>query len=180
MLVPSKQALALLFNFFAAIFIILINKAVFAKVQFNWPGALTLLHYVVTYGSLAAMKACGAFEPSTKPMTTRMWFLAIVVGVTPCVNNMALEANSVGAYQTGKLLLTPVVVIGEWFMLGKPLSWRRGALLALVTAAASGSMATDFEITWAGAALCLGTWRVRACCVGAACHSDRNVNVHAP
>jgi solute carrier family 35 protein E3 len=100
---PSKQAISLIFNFFAAIFIILINKAVFAKVAFNWPGALTLLHYLVTYGSLAVMRSFGAFEASTKPMTRRMWWLALVVGVTPCVNNMALEANSVGMYQVRPL-----------------------------------------------------------------------------
>ena len=102
------------------------------------------------------MRSCGLFTPSHRPMTRRLWCLAVLSGVTPCVNNMALEANSVGVYQTSKLLLTPVIVAAEWTALRKPLSWRRGLMLAAVTLCATVSMATDFEITVSGAALSLG------------------------
>lgn len=155
MKVISREASALVFNFFSAIGIILVNKAVFSQVQFNWPGALTLLHYVVTYAALWVMKSCGLFTPSEAPMTRRLWVLAFVVGITPCVNNMALEANSVGVYQTAKLLLTPVVVCGEWLLLRKPLSPLRGLLLLIVTVASSVSMATDLTCTAWGVVICL-------------------------
>jgi hypothetical protein len=36
----TPQAGALLFNFLSAIGIILVNKAVFSEVAFNWPGGV--------------------------------------------------------------------------------------------------------------------------------------------
>jgi hypothetical protein len=46
-------------------------------------------------------------------------------------------------------------VVAEWFTLSRRISLTRAVLLALLTAAASTSMATDFAITAYGALLCL-------------------------
>ncbi len=51
-------------------------------------GALTLLHYLVTWAALWALKTAGVFVASDAPMNRQLWALAVVVGITPCVNNM--------------------------------------------------------------------------------------------
>ena len=133
-LVFSREFYALVFNFFASVFIIVINKMVFSVVRFSWPAALTLFHYLVTMALLRVLRCCGVFELGTGGMTRRLWTLSFLMGLSPIINNMSLDMNSVGVYQTSKLLLIPVVVLFEFFSMGKRVSARRALLLLVITA----------------------------------------------
>ena len=92
----SREAGALLFNFIASVSIIVINKVCFSSLQFNFPAALTLMHYVVTMVLLRALRCCKCFELGSGGMTRRLWYLSFLMGISPIVNNMSLEMNSVG------------------------------------------------------------------------------------
>ena len=88
----SREFFALAFNFLSSVFIIIINKMVFSVVNFGWPAALTLLHYVVTLTLLTALRCSGCFPAGSGPMTRRLWILSFLMGISPIVNNMSVCA----------------------------------------------------------------------------------------
>ncbi len=58
----------------------------------------------VTLGLLRLLACCKCFETApASPMTPRLYWLSFLMGISPIINNMSLDMNSVGVYQTSKL-----------------------------------------------------------------------------
>merc|ERR1711871_1574467 len=114
-----QQLCALSFNFASAVMITVINKICFSHVHFEYPTVLSLIHYVMTWTALEIMRRCGWFvSVSPAPQLTDHSYLItlIAVGAAPALNNTALKLNSIGFYQLFKLLLTPGVVLLEYWL----------------------------------------------------------------
>jgi hypothetical protein len=60
------QVGSLAFNFVSAVFLTLLNKYVFAVVNFHWAGSLTVVHYVISYCFLAVLRAAGGFTAESR------------------------------------------------------------------------------------------------------------------
>jgi hypothetical protein len=58
----------------------------------------------VTLGLLRLLACCKCFDAApASPMTPRLYWLSFLMGISPIINNMSLDMNSVGVYQTSKL-----------------------------------------------------------------------------
>jgi solute carrier family 35 protein E3 len=151
----QAQLLSLGFNYLSAVSLVVLNKMVFVGMAFSWPAAMTLFHYAVTLVLLWTLRLAGVFESVKVPMSSRMYLLAVIVGLTPVVNLMALRFSSVGMFQTSKLCLVPLVVLGERLTQGKAVSLARGTALSVVVAATAASIVDDLELTALGLFWCL-------------------------
>ena len=138
----------LTFNFLSAVGIIFVNKFLFSSLStpFNFPLALSIIHYAVTYSGLLLLRHGGVFKPRVGAgMTPRLWLLSVVVGIAPGLNNLSLQLNSVGFYTVVKLLVTPMIVVLEWALQGRTVSSLRG--LALVTVALGVAISSVSDLT---------------------------------
>ncbi|EOD13276.1 hypothetical protein EMIHUDRAFT_119914, partial [Emiliania huxleyi CCMP1516] len=158
----SQHAVYLSFNFAAAVCIVLINKAVFSRINFGFSTTLTLAHYVLNIAGLEALRLCGAFELRPLPLNTSTAVLTVVVGAAPAINNLALKLNDVGFYTTCKLLVTPCIVVLELALFSKRVSLVRGLCLAGVCAGVGAASVSDFSLNLPGLLASLGWARLAA------------------
>jgi len=152
----SQHAVYLSFNFAAAVCIVLINKAVFSRINFGFSTTLTLAHYVLNIAGLEALRLCGAFELRPLPLNTSTAVLTVVVGAAPAINNLALKLNDVGFYTTCKLLVTPCIVMLELALFSKRVSLVRALCLAGVCAGVGAASVSDFSLNLPGLLASLG------------------------
>jgi hypothetical protein len=140
-------------NVFLAIVIIFLNKFLFKTLNFKFPVTLTFLNYIITWTCTEICRQVGVYKqhPHTRmPFNNSLVLLTFVVGITVPINNLSLNANSVGTYQLLKLLVTPSICILEWILNGTTISFQR--VFALILASLGVAMFTvkDIEVTYIG------------------------------
>ena len=161
--VPATQAQQIMFlgfNLVSAIAVTFINKACFARIQFDYPAMLANIHFISTWLCVELLRQFKLFKPMTRrPSLKDPNFLAIVVvvGLVTPLNNSSLQLNGVGFYQIFKLLVTPVVVFLEYVLDGKLLSVTRSTCLAVVCTSVFVSSRAALDFSWAGL-LCASMW----------------------
>lgn len=152
------STVALTFNFFVSVGIILINKLVLGKVGFNFPISLTFIHYIVSWLFMAILKAFSALpaSPSSKPTRfSTLLALGIVMSLSTGFANVSLKYNSVGFYQMAKLAVTPSIVLAEFVSFGKKVSYSKVFALTVVSIGVAVATVTDLQFHFFGACVAL-------------------------
>ena len=123
----------LVFNFVSTVAVTFINKICFSKVEFGYPAALCNVHFAVTLLGVEIVYRIGGFE-KLKPSLRDPNFLVLVlvVGVVTPLNNTSLQLNTIGFYQIFKLLVTPGLLLLDYFLDGKTLPTTRMACILAV------------------------------------------------
>ena len=109
--------------------LIMTNKIIMQKFDFNWPITLSAYHFFCTYGLLEIMCRMKLFERVTTVPKAVCWKNAFfnVCGIV--FMNFNLKMNSVGFYQLSKLCCIPVMVLVNFVVYGKKTPTRTVACL---------------------------------------------------
>lgn len=83
--------------------------------------------------------------------------MVVVLGIVTPLNNTSLKLNSIGFYQLFKLLQTPAVVVFDYFLEHKTLSWARSISLVIVCIFVLISSHADMSFSVYGT-LCASLW----------------------
>ncbi|KAJ7960966.1 Nucleotide/sugar transporter family protein [Quillaja saponaria] len=145
---------AMTFNFVVAVSIILANKLVMGRVGFNYPIFLTLIHYVTAWLLLAFFKALAVLPVSPPSKTTpfsSLFSLGAVMAFASGLANTSLKHNSVGFYQMAKIAVTPTIVLAEFILFRKTISFKKVLALTVVSAGVAVATVTDLEFNLFGA-----------------------------
>uniref|UniRef100_A0A0E0A8G1 Sugar phosphate transporter domain-containing protein n=1 Tax=Oryza glumipatula TaxID=40148 RepID=A0A0E0A8G1_9ORYZ len=121
-------SVALTFNFFVAVGIIMANKMVMGAVGFNFPVALSLIHYIAAWVLMAVLKAFYLLPiapPSKSTPFSSLFALGAVMSFSTGLANISLKHNSVGFYQMAKIAVTPTIVAAEFILFKKKVSLRK-------------------------------------------------------
>ena len=148
------QVLYLTFNLCSTIAVTFINKAVFSRFDFGFVATLCNIHYGITWLGCETMRRMGLFEELKKQPSIfepNFAVVAIVTGLVTPFNNSSLKYNSIGFYQIVKLLVTPCVVVLEYFLDGTTLSYTRALCLVVVCFFVMISSGAALEFSWRGA-----------------------------
>ncbi|VFQ58696.1 unnamed protein product [Cuscuta campestris] len=149
---------AMSFNFMVAVGIILGNKLVMGKVGFNFPIFLTLIHYTCAWILLAIFKALSILPvapPSKSTPFSSLFGLGAVMAFASGLANTSLKHNSVGFYQMAKIAVTPTIVIAEFILFRKKISFCKVLALLVVSVGVAVATVTDLEFNIFGA--CIAT-----------------------
>ena len=154
-----RSRVSLVFNFVAAICIILGNKVVLStSVGFRFPLALTTIGNIGTVIGATALRYkpghC-TWQPQTKTHLMQLGALGVSVGLQNGLSNLSLALNSVSSFQLAKLLSCPIVALLEWRWLGRALSRRRVLLLVVITVAVGIAQKQDFAFTVTGCSVAM-------------------------
>ncbi|KAG5105586.1 hypothetical protein JHK82_042556 [Glycine max] len=125
-------AIALSFNFLVAVGIIFMNKMVLQTVQFKFPILLTLIHYVVSWFLMAILKAFSFLPAAPSSKSTRLstlFTLGFVMSLSTGFANVSLKYNSIGFYQMAKIAVTPSIVLAEFVLYRKKVSFAKVSML---------------------------------------------------
>ncbi|KAI3769127.1 hypothetical protein L6452_00227 [Arctium lappa] len=147
---------ALTFNFLVSVGIIMGNKLVMGSVGFNYPILLTLIHYTSAWLLLAILKAFSLLPPSppTKATPSVMLFaLGVVMAFASGLANTSLKHNSVGFYQMAKIAVTPTIVLAEFILFKKIISFYKVLALVVVSIGVAVATVTDLEFNLFGAGI---------------------------
>ncbi|KAL5981939.1 hypothetical protein ACLOJK_016006 [Asimina triloba] len=127
---------ALTFNFIVAVGIIMANKLVLGKIGFDFPVCLTLIHYATSWFLLAIFKAFSLLPVSPASRSTpfsSLFALGAVMALSTGFANISLLHNSVGFYQMAKIAVTPTIVLAEFILFRKIVSFSKvGVAVATV------------------------------------------------
>lgn len=149
---------ALTFNFWVSVCIILMNKLVLGKVGFNFPILLTFIHYSLSWFLMAIMNAL-SFLPASPPAKSSRFFtlltLGIVMSFSTGLANVSLKYNSVGFYQMTKIAVTPTIVLAEFVLFAKTVSFQKVMTLTIVSIGVAVATVTDLEFHFFGALIAL-------------------------
>ncbi|PNT76040.1 hypothetical protein BRADI_1g43250v3 [Brachypodium distachyon] len=121
-------SVALTFNFVVSVGIILANKMVMGTVGFNFPVALSLIHYVAAWVLMAILRALYLMPiapPSKSTPFSSLFALGAVMSFSTGLANVSLKHNSVGFYQMSKIAVTPTIVAAEFILLQRSVSLRK-------------------------------------------------------
>ena len=149
----------LAFNVVLAILMILVNKAIFTRLHFNFPIALTTVHYAFTWLGLEFLRRIGVYRqiPANEMPLTQFdiasCILLAIVGVP--LNNLSLRLNGVGTYQLLKLLVTPGICILNYILLKDLISLKRSLILVLVCIGIAIATFNDLELRIYGLVIAL-------------------------
>ncbi|KAJ0733965.1 putative sugar phosphate transporter domain-containing protein [Helianthus annuus] len=149
---------ALTFNFLVSVGIIMGNKLVMGKVGFNYPILLTLIHYTSAWLLLAVLKALSLLPPSPPTKTTPfslLFALGAVMAFASGLANTSLKHNSVGFYQMAKIAVTPTIVVAEFILFRKIVSFYKVLALAVVSVGVAVATVTDLEFNMFGACIAI-------------------------
>ncbi|CAD5176703.1 nucleotide-sugar uncharacterized transporter 2-like [Musa acuminata AAA Group] len=149
---------AMTFNFIVAVGIIMANKVVMGKVGFNFPVALSLIHYVTSWLLMAIFKALSllpASPPSKATPFSSLFLLGAVMSLATGLANVSLQHNSVGFYQMAKIAVTPTIVLAEFMIFNKKVSIHKVITLAIVSISVAVATVTDLEFNFFGACVAL-------------------------
>lgn len=149
---------ALSFNFMVSVGIIMGNKLVMGRVGFNYPILLTLIHYTTAWLLLAILKALSLLPPSPPTKATpfvSLFALGAVMAFASGLANTSLNYNSVGFYQMAKIAVTPTIVVAEFILFKKIISFYKVLALVVVSAGVAVATVTDLEFNLFGA--CIAT-----------------------
>ncbi|KAF0903406.1 hypothetical protein E2562_027696 [Oryza meyeriana var. granulata] len=147
-------SVALTFNFVVAVGIIMANKMVMGAVGFNFPVALSLIHYIAAWVLMAVLKALYLLPiapPSKSTPLSSLFALGAVMSFSTGFANISLKHNSVGFYQMAKIAVTPTIVAAEFILLKKKVSLQKVITLAVVSFGVAVATVTDLEFNLFGA-----------------------------
>ncbi|KAH0773975.1 hypothetical protein KY290_011112 [Solanum tuberosum] len=150
--------MAMTFNFMVAVGIILGNKLIMGRVGFKFPIFLTLIHYCCSWILLAIFKALSLLPAAPPARTTpfsSLFSLGVVMAFASGLANASLNHNSVGFYQMAKIAVTPTIVIAEFFLFKKTVSFHKVLALAVVSVGVAVATVTDLEFKIFGACIAL-------------------------
>ncbi|KAI3905874.1 hypothetical protein MKW92_036852 [Papaver armeniacum] len=151
-------SVALTFNFVVSVAIIMANKLVMGKVGFNYPIFLTLIHYISAWFLLAIFKALSLLPvspPSKSTPFSSLFALGAVMSFSTGLANISLKHNSVGFYQMAKIAVTPTIVLAEFILFTKKVSFNKALSLAVVSVGVAVATVTDLEFNFFGACIAL-------------------------
>ncbi|XP_038976819.1 nucleotide-sugar uncharacterized transporter 2-like isoform X1 [Phoenix dactylifera] len=149
---------AMTFNFTVAVGIIMANKVVMGKVGFNFPVALSLIHYATSWFLMAIFSALSllpASPPSKSTPYSSLFVLGAVMSLSTGLANISLKHNSVGFYQMAKIAVTPTIVLAEFMLFRKKVSSQKVITLAIVSIGVAVATVTDLEFNFFGACAAL-------------------------
>ncbi|XP_066370781.1 nucleotide-sugar uncharacterized transporter 2-like isoform X1 [Miscanthus floridulus] len=149
---------ALTFNFVVAVGIIMANKMVMGTVGFNFPVALSLIHYLFALALMAVLKALYLLPvapPSKSTPFSSLFALGAVMSFSTGLANISLKHNSVGFYQMAKIAVTPTIVVAEFILFKKKVSLRKVITLVVVSFGVAIATVTDLEFNFFGACVAL-------------------------
>ncbi|KAF4362336.1 nucleotide-sugar uncharacterized transporter 2 isoform X2 [Cannabis sativa] len=149
---------AMSFNFMVAVGIILANKMVMGRVGFNFPIFLTLIHYTTAWILLAIFKTFSLLPVSPPSKTTpfsSLFSLGAVMAFASGLANTSLQHNSVGFYQMAKIAVTPTIVLAEFILFKKSISYQKVVALVVVSAGVAVATVTDLEFNLFGAIIAI-------------------------
>nr|CAB3470350.1 unnamed protein product [Digitaria exilis] len=149
---------ALTFNFVVAVGIIMANKMVMGTVGFNFPVALSLIHYLFALALMAVLKALYLLPiapPSKSTPFSSLFALGAVMSFSTGLANISLKHNSVGFYQMAKIAVTPTIVVAEFVLFQKKVSLRKVITLVVVSFGVAVATVTDLEFNFFGACVAL-------------------------
>ncbi|RLN12459.1 putative membrane protein [Panicum miliaceum] len=149
---------ALTFNFVVAVGIIMANKMVMGTVGFNFPVALSLIHYLFAWALMAVLKALYLLPiapPSKCTPFSSLFALGAVMSFSTGLANISLKHNSVGFYQMAKIAVTPTIVVAEFILFQKRVSLRKVIMLVVVSFGVAVATVTDLEFNFFGACVAL-------------------------
>ncbi|AQK83851.1 uncharacterized protein LOC100277522 [Zea mays] len=149
---------ALTFNFVVAVGIIMANKMVMGAVGFNFPVALSLIHYLFAFALMSVLKALYLLpiaSPSKSTPFSSLFALGAVMSFSTGLANISLKHNSVGFYQMAKIAVTPTIVVAEFILFKKKVSLRKVSTLVVVSFGVAVATVTDLEFNFFGACVAL-------------------------
>ncbi|KAJ0986921.1 hypothetical protein J5N97_005277 [Dioscorea zingiberensis] len=149
---------ALTFNFMVAVGIIMANKLVMGTVGFNFPVALSLIHYAAAWFLMAILKCLSmlpASPPSKSTPFSSLFTLGVVMSFSTGLANISLKHNSVGFYQMAKIAVTPTIVLAEFILFRKKVSTQKALALAVVSIGVAVATVTDLQFNFFGACVAL-------------------------
>ncbi|CAN6221597.1 unnamed protein product [Urochloa humidicola] len=149
---------ALTFNFVIAVGIIMANKMVMGTVGFNFPVALSLIHYLFAMVLMAVLKALYLLPvapPSKSTPFSSLFALGAVMSFSTGLANISLKHNSVGFYQMAKIAVTPTIVVAEFVLFKKKVSLQKVITLVVVSFGVAVATVTDLEFNFFGACVAL-------------------------
>lgn len=149
---------ALTFNFVVAVGIIMANKMVMGAVGFNFPVALSLIHYLFAFALMSVLKALYLLpiaSPSKSTPFSSLFALGAVMSFSTGLANISLKHNSVGFYQMAKIAVTPTIVVAEFILFKKKVSLRKVSTLVVVSFGVAIATVTDLEFNFFGACVAL-------------------------
>ncbi|KAL9686659.1 hypothetical protein QQ045_031052 [Rhodiola kirilowii] len=150
-------SVALTFNFLVSIAIIMMNKVVLGEVGFNFPICLTFIHYVISWLFMAILNAFSILpaSPTTKSRLSTLVALGFVMSFSTGLANVSLKYNSVGFYQMAKIAVTPSIVLAEFILIGKKVSYIKVFSLAVVSVGVAVATVSDLQFHFFGACVAL-------------------------
>lgn len=151
-------AVALSFNFLVSVGIIMMNKLVLGKVGFNYPIFLTFIHYSLSYIIMAIMNlfsSLPASPPAKSTSYSSLLALGIVMSLSNGLANVSLKYNSIGFYQMAKIAVTPTIVLSEFILFKKTVSFQKVLALTVVSIGVAVATVTDLEFHFFGAWIAL-------------------------
>ncbi|XVE80596.1 hypothetical protein DITRI_Ditri14bG0152200 [Diplodiscus trichospermus] len=148
---------AMSFNFVVSVGIILTNKLVMGKVGFNFPIFLTLIHYSIAWILLAFFKALSLLpvSPPSKTAPSSLFSLGAIMAFASGLANTSLKYNSVGFYQMAKIAVTPTIVLSEFLLFRKTISFKKVLALVVVSSGVAVATVTDLEFNAFGACIAI-------------------------
>ncbi|XP_057980891.1 nucleotide-sugar uncharacterized transporter 2-like [Malania oleifera] len=149
---------ALTFNLLVSVGIILVNKMVLGNVGFNYPVFLTFIHYMLSWILMAILKSVSILPACPPLKSTRystLLALGIVMSLSTGLANISLKFNSVGFYQMAKIAVTPTIVLAEFIIFGKRVSYRKVLALAVLSIGVAVATVTDLQFHFFGACVAL-------------------------
>ncbi|GMN62043.1 hypothetical protein TIFTF001_031124 [Ficus carica] len=150
-------AAALTFNFVVAVSIIFMNKLVLKNVGFQFPILLTFIHYVVSWLLMAILNACSILpaSPAKSSRSSTLFALGFVMALSTGLANVSLKYNSVGFYQMSKIAVTPSIVLAEFLLYKKKVSFSKVLALTVVSIGVAVATVTDLQFHLFGACVAL-------------------------
>ncbi|GAB2267398.1 hypothetical protein Dimus_002382 [Dionaea muscipula] len=150
-------SVALTFNFFVAVGIILMNKLVLGKVGFNFPIFLTFIHYLVSWFLMAVLNALSLLpaSPTKSARFSSLLALGGVMSLSTGLANVSLKFNSVGFYQMAKIAVTPSIVVAEFILFRKKVSFQKVLALCVLSIGVAVATVTDLQFHIFGACIAL-------------------------
>ncbi|KAJ4964519.1 hypothetical protein NE237_024458 [Protea cynaroides] len=149
---------ALSFNFVVSVGIILMNKLVLGKIGFNYPIFLTFIHYTLSWLLMAILNALSLLPSPPLSKSTpfsSLLALGMVMSLSNGLANVSLKYNSVGFYQMAKIAVTPTIVLAEFLLFRKMVSFHKVLALTVVSIGVAVATVTDLQFHFFGACVAL-------------------------
>ncbi|KAK3021533.1 hypothetical protein RJ639_046481 [Escallonia herrerae] len=134
------------------------NFMVMGRIGFNFPIFLTLIHYSSAWLLLAIFKAFSLLPvspPSKSTPFSSLFALGAVMAFASGLANTSLKHNSVGFYQMAKISVTPTIVLAEFILFGKTISFNKVLALVVVSVGVAVATVTDLEFNFFGACIAI-------------------------